>query len=127
VCTLPNDSLAPLPRWVMTPPLIIAPPLPQAPLQALTCVRKRYTRVEFILPHHYVDYLEREELTVPPVEEDRGVVLSGKLPLWLWTALARTYIRPPWVAIYYPQLRDAAVVIGSREASLPPGAVVSLA
>ncbi|NOZ29566.1 MAG: hypothetical protein GXP39_16135 [Chloroflexi bacterium] len=112
--------------WVMAPTPIITPPVPQAPLQAVTFIEGAHTRIEFILPHHYVDYLEREEVTAPPVPQDRGVVLSGKLPHWLWTALARTYRRLPWLAIYYPQQEGSAIVVCSRDGSRPPGTVIPL-
>ncbi|HDN79334.1 MAG TPA: hypothetical protein ENG33_02555, partial [Chloroflexi bacterium] len=41
-------------------------------------------------------------------------VLSGKLPLWLWTALALAYKDALWLAVYQPQWEDKALVIASR-------------
>jgi CRISPR-associated Csx3 family protein len=52
------------------------------------------------------------------------VVLSGKLPLWLWTALARVYRGAPWLAIFQPQLKDQAVVIASSDENTPLGGLV---
>lgn len=112
--------------WVITPSLTIAPPGRRSPLQAAAFIEGDHTRLEFTLPYHYVDYSELEELATPPAPKDRGLVLSGKLPQWLWTALARTYQHMPWIAIYEPRLAHRAVVVRSRVAGLSPGALVSL-
>ncbi len=126
--TYPHDFYQFDPRlgWVVTTSLPIAPPARRSPLQAVAFVEGDHTRLEFTLPYHYVDYSELEELATPPVPRDRGLVLSGKLPQWLWTALARTYQHVPWTAIYEPRLAHAAVVVRSRLEGLPSGALVSL-
>jgi CRISPR-associated Csx3 family protein len=38
------------------------------------------------------------------------VVLSGKLPLWLWSALALAYAHAPWLGVYQPQLQGAVII-----------------
>jgi CRISPR-associated protein Csx3 len=110
--------------WVITQPLTIAPPARHSPLQAGAFVEGDHTRLEFTLPYHYVDYSELAELATPPVPRDRGLILSGRLPQWLWTALARTYRHIPWVAIYEPRLVNRAVVVHSRVESLSSGTLV---
>ncbi len=57
-----------------------------------------------------LDYSQIETLCVPPLPPGWGVVLSGKLPLWLYTSLALTYRAAPWVGVYQPQLKRAVVV-----------------
>ncbi len=47
---------------------------------------------------------------LPAVPTDRGLICSGLLPLWLWTALARAYQDVPWLAFYQPTLSQAIVV-----------------
>jgi CRISPR-associated protein Csx3 len=66
--------------------------------------------------------VETEGLVVPPIPPDQGVVLSGKLPLWLYTALALIYAPcTSWLAVYQPHLRDESVVVCSRNPGLSPG------
>lgn len=50
-------------------------------------------------------------------------MLSGKLPLWLWTAASLAYSSAPWLGIYQPRLHDRAVVVQSQVAELPVGSV----
>ncbi len=57
----------------------------------------------------YLDYRHIGDL-LPAVPTDRGLICSGLLPLWLWTALARTYQDVPWLAFYQPMLGQAIVV-----------------
>jgi CRISPR-associated protein Csx3 len=110
--------------WVRPPELCIGQPAEDSPLQAVLSQRSDHTRIELVLREAYLDYSEVDGLCVPPVPADRGIVLSGKLPLWLWTAVALAYQSAPWLAVYQPQLRDQAVVVKSQTASLSPGQLI---
>ncbi|MGC9371614.1 MAG: CRISPR-associated protein Csx3 [Paracoccaceae bacterium] len=69
----------------------------------------------------YLDLAALPPLAFPVVAED-ALILSGKLPLWLWAALARAYCQP-WLAVMQPQL-GGAVVIAAEEGAPGVGAVV---
>ncbi len=62
------------------------------------------------IPQTYLDYAQLPDLVVPVLPPNDGVLLSGKLPYWLYTSLARTYRTHPWIAVYQPQLECAVVV-----------------
>ncbi len=82
--------------------------------------------LEVRLPGGYVLPEELDGSGVPPVPAEAGLIVSGKLPLWLYTALVRAYaplVR--WVAIYQPQ-QEGAVVVASRDRLWPVGARVPL-
>jgi len=66
--------------------------------------------------HNYIDYdTEADQLEFPEPPPDRGVIVSGKLPLWLFTALARFYAQwdVPWIALNDAH-NNKAIVIYSR-------------
>lgn len=111
--------------WVAPPELCFGTPAPDAPLQAAVLQRGDHVRLEFSLREQHMDISEAPGACVPVIPPGVGVVLSGKLPLWLWTALARTYRGAPWIAIYNPGLeaqRDCALVVAS--AGAPPVGVL---
>lgn len=57
----------------------------------------------------------QKSLALPILTGEHGVIVSGKLPRWLFAALARKLVvERPWVAIHVPALNNA-VVIYSRE------------
>lgn len=92
--------------------------------------RADHTHLAFTITKAYLDYTEAKGLVTPPVPPDQGVVLSGKLPLWLYTALALIYTSCasfsfPWLAVYQPQLRDKAVV-SSRNSAVGGGSFVQI-
>ena len=64
----------------------------------------------FEVPATYLDHSAMPDWIVPMLPAHQGVILSGKLPYWLYTSLARTYHAQPWIAVYQPQLRGAVVV-----------------
>jgi CRISPR-associated protein Csx3 len=127
--------------WITPPVLHLGTPDLHAPLQVRGYERPDHMRMEFTLPQAYVDYREAQELRVPLAPagpstalrhgsgqgsgQASGLVLSGKLPLWLWTALALTYAKQvPWLAVYQPQWGDRAVVISSLVPAAAIGTLV---
>ncbi|MDP3940586.1 MAG: CRISPR-associated ring nuclease Crn3/Csx3 [Deltaproteobacteria bacterium] len=57
---------------------------------------------------------------VPP---DRGVILSGRAPIWVYGALITRYCLAEWIATYDPRL-GGAVVVGSYNNARRLGDVV---
>jgi len=96
--------------WVSATPLHVDTPDPAAPLQIRSHAFADYVHIEGVLPTAYLDYSQLETLAVPSVPAGSGVVLSGKIPHWLYTSLALTYRSAPWIAVYQPQLKCAIVV-----------------
>jgi CRISPR-associated protein Csx3 len=100
--------------WIRPPVLGLGQPAQDAPLQARLHQRPDHTRIELTLQDAYLDYGEAEGLCVPPAPAGGGIVLSGKLPLWLWTAISLAYESAPWLGIYQPRLHDQAVIVKSH-------------
>ena len=95
--------------WVQSPTIDFLPPDAPAPCQAtLACSDDRST-LSVRLSDSYLDYAPRLSVAAPPIPLDRGLVLEGKMPLWLWTGLARAYRGLPWLATFSPQ--EGLVVI----------------
>ncbi len=114
--------------WVAAPPLrwalpkVGAPPAVGTPLHATVRDAGAWAQVEVTLPDAYVDLAGSETLAVPEVSAP-GVVLSGKLPQWLWAALARQYQACAWIAVAQPRL-PGAVVVHSRAEGLRVGMLI---
>lgn len=70
------------------------------------------------LVNEYLDHLQAEQLPFPPVPAGGGLILDGKLPLWLYTALVRLYQNTPvsWIACRQPQIKGAVVVMSRQGA-----------
>lgn len=111
--------------WVGPPALALGGAHAQGPLHVQVCDRGDHIRLEVFLEGSYLDYTEAQGAAVPAIPPNRGVVLSGKLPLWLWTGLALAYRSAPWVATYQPQQHDQAVVVFSPRRDVRPGDLVA--
>jgi CRISPR-associated protein Csx3 len=81
---------------------------------------KAAVSLTFTLTNAYLDYSEIDFVPVPHADTARGLILDGKLPLWLWTALARAYVDVAWLAVYQPQLAHA-LVVHTRDAHVRVG------
>jgi CRISPR-associated protein Csx3 len=73
--------------------------------------------IEMHPPHNYLDYTEADQLAFPEPPSGRGVIVSGKLPLWLFTALARFYAQRdvPWIAVTDAHNNRAIIVYSCTE------------
>jgi CRISPR-associated protein Csx3 len=112
--------------WVTPPPLQISPNT-TADLQ----VEQHMDEGAIILSLHilsdHLDYLQADQLPFPPVPTESGLILDGRIPHWLLTALVRLYYNAgvAWIACRQIQL-EGAVVVNSRVPSHAPGDFVSL-
>ncbi len=84
-------------------------------------------RLSISLKTEYLDHLQADQLLFPPVSAHLGVIIDGKLPLWLVTALVRLYQKAgaPWIACYQPKLQGA-VILFSHVLSYKVGDVIPL-
>lgn len=88
---------------------------------------KQYSVLSAHPTNDYIDFEQAATLLLPPVSRERGLILDGKLPLWLVTAIARLYFRMglPWIACNQPQAQGA-IVVGSRVPEYAPGQCLPL-
>jgi CRISPR-associated protein Csx3 len=108
--------------WVKPPTLCLGTPPADAPVQAHPQPRPGHVHLAFEITRAHLDYAEAGGLVTPSVRPGQGVVLSGKLPLWLYTALALVYApHAAWLAVYQPQYGNEAIVVSSHDPSLPVG------
>jgi CRISPR-associated protein Csx3 len=110
--------------WIAPPPLLIsAHSVPE--MQGELHFSKQ-TTVLFVRSIHPLDYQQAYYLPFPPVPVERGLILDGRLPLWLTTALVRLYQEASvaWIACSQVQ-QGGAVVVSSRVSSPAPGEVVA--
>lgn len=107
--------------WVETQPLRCEPNPPPGPLEIAPEQQGDATRLRISIPGGYLDRRDSDLIIAPRLSG--GVILDGRLPLWLSAALARTYHDTAWVACYQPQLRGS-VVVHSHSAQFPVGFVL---
>jgi CRISPR-associated protein Csx3 len=70
------------------------------------------TMLSLAFPTRWLTYLQPEVLNFPIVPGKRGLIIDGKIPYWLLTALVRLYRRAdiPWIASHYVPIHSAVVV-----------------
>jgi CRISPR-associated protein Csx3 len=69
-----------------------------------------------------LEYFQPDPLAFPPVSTEHGLIIHGRVPFWLLTALMRLYREAgvPWIAPFYVQT-NTAVVAYSRTEMYQPG------
>jgi CRISPR-associated protein Csx3 len=111
--------------WIAPPPLLIGThSTPDIQGELLLSERAAVLSVRIT---KQLDYQQAYHLPFPPAPVERGLILDGRLPLWLTTALVRLYqkARVAWIACsQIPQ--EGAIVVSSQVSSPVPGEVVAL-
>lgn len=110
--------------WVQARRLPLGQPPPDGPLRFKVTERSDAVIVEGALPDQYIDLSEIDHVVAPPTPPGQGVMLTGKLPYWLYTSLASTYRAAPWLAVYQPAL-GGYVVVHSDHSRYPLGGIVT--
>lgn len=111
--------------WVAPPPLQISTdttPAVQVELHTAGSV----TILSLHFANDHLDYSQSNQLPFPAIDADSGLILDGRLPLWLLTALVRLYNQAGvlWIACRQVQL-EGAIVVSSRIPTLAPGDLVA--
>ena len=86
------------------------------------------TVVEFELEGGVIDPADLGAATVcaPKVDAEKGVVLSGRGPVWLYAALTHEYHPTRFVATHDPRLGGGVVVERHHELAPSVGAIVKI-
>jgi len=90
-----------------------------------TTDKNGFTLVEFALPEEPIIPQDLKKISPPSVGTTKGVVLSGRGPIWLYGYLIHHYHPCAWVGVYDPRL-DGAVVVESHIRGVNPGDVVEI-
>ena len=82
---------------------------------------EQFTMLSIRIVSDHLDYLQADKLHFPPVPAEHGLILDGRIPHWLLTALVRLYKKSgvAWIACRQIQLEGAVVVASSTTAHVP--------
>ncbi|HLI05875.1 MAG TPA: CRISPR-associated protein Csx3 [Ktedonobacteraceae bacterium] len=112
--------------WVQPVPVIFGEE-PSGEMQISVQSGPQATMLTITFAHDRLAYFQPEPLAFPSIPLEKGLILSGRLPYWLLTALVRLYqgIGVPWIAPYYVP-ENQAVVCYSHVVTDQPGDLVSI-
>jgi len=86
-----------------------------------------FTVLKITFPRDRIDYFQPDPLAFPPISPEQGLVIDGRVPNWLLTALVRLYKEAgvPWIAPFYVPLNKAVVAYSCVE-RYQPGNLISV-
>ncbi|MCL4217506.1 MAG: CRISPR-associated protein Csx3 [Candidatus Hydrogenedentes bacterium] len=109
-----------------------APTVPMAQMypQLFVKTADQFTLVHFDLGPDPVDVEDLSTFLIPSQANERqhlGIILSGRLPIWLYVYLAHKAHIFAWLAVYDPRLGGAVVVERHRSDAPEVGSIISIA
>jgi CRISPR-associated protein Csx3 len=112
--------------WIRPPQLMISDQtIPEVKYILQESENAIVLTVEIVKKH--LDYLQAEQIPLPSLTREKGIILNGSMPSWFATALVRLYrgIGIDWIACFQPRL-EQAVVIASRNVKYAPGDLIPM-
>ncbi|GHO49655.1 CRISPR-associated protein Csx3 [Ktedonospora formicarum] len=99
---------------------------PHPELQIATQERDDATVLSITIPSTHLEYFQPGPITFPPLPLHKGLIINGRLPYWLLTALVRLYKDAGmyWIAPYHVPLQSG-VIAYSRDPDQHPGDRIS--
>ncbi len=86
--------------------------------------KEKYTIVHFELEGNITPEILKQ-LKPPKVDGTKGVVLSGRGPIWLYCYLVHHYHPTKFVATYDPRI-GGAIIVESHEQKLEVGEIIEV-
>ena len=104
-----------LPYGWIQPPLVHIGTARSPEILVQTRAYQEINVLSIAIPSQHLEYLQQESFPFPPVDTDTGLIIDGKIPFWLLTALVGLYKEAgvPWIATYNVPY-DKSVVVYSR-------------
>jgi CRISPR-associated protein Csx3 len=109
--------------WVKAPTILTGGPSPEGTLTVQEQTLSSGLLLEFFLPDTYLDITKVSVCRLPSRSAER-VILSGKLPLWLWAALVRD-CKAAEIAVMQPQV-EGAIIVRSNNPEVKVGTVIPM-
>jgi CRISPR-associated protein Csx3 len=91
----------------------------------VTTKKDIYTLIEFEIEGSVCSPDELKNYAPPEVDASKGVILSGRGPVWLFGWLIHHYHPTAWVATFDPRL-GGGVVVASHVKDIQVGKVISI-
>src|SRR5205823_5533004 len=106
--------------WVAPPPLQISTDTTPE-IQVELHIHEQVTVLSMRIMSDHLDYLQADHLPFPPVSTEHGLILDGRFPHWLLTAVVHLYKEAgvAWIACRQIQLEGAVVVTSSTKTPVP--------
>ena len=84
-----------------------------------------YTLVDINIEGGTCKPADLKSLTIPTVKGNKGVVLNGRAPIWVFATLVHHFHATQWVATNDPR-QGGAVVVESHKSGVAVGDIIPL-
>ena len=112
--------------WVIPPALPTGSTTKQDDWDVHLQERETYSLLVMSSRSHYLDIDNPEKIPLMKIPSDKGVILYGRLPIWLFCAVAKQLAEAvPWIAVYQPNNINAGIVVYSQETAVPIGSLIA--
>ena len=84
-----------------------------------------YTLVDIAIEGGTCEPADLKSLVIPTVKGNKGVVLNGRAPIWVFATLVHHFHATQWVATNDPR-QSGAIVVESHKSGVSVGDVIPL-
>lgn len=85
-----------------------------------------YQILKFEIVEGVMEPCELNSIEIPELDQTKGVVISGRGPIWLYAFLTHALHPHPWLATYDPRLGGAVVIERHRKEAPEIGKIIKI-
>ena len=89
----------------------------------ITATETTYTLVDINIEGGTCDPADLKTLSIPTVKGNKGVILNGRAPIWVFGTLIHHFHATAWVATNDPR-QGGAIVVESHKSGVAVGDVI---
>lgn len=94
------------------------------PITITATETETYTLVDIAIEGSTCKPADLKTMTIPTVKGNKGVILNGRAPVWLFGTLIHHFHATQWVATNDPRL--GAIVVESHKSGVAVGDIIPL-
>ena len=94
-------------------------------ISTVETIETDYTLVNIEIPSGTCEPSDLKTMPIPTVKGNKGVVLNGRAPIWVFATLVHHFHATAWVATNDPR-QGGAVVVESHKSGVAVGDIIPL-
>ena len=95
------------------------------PIKITSVESPEYTTVTIDIENGTCEPADLKTLAIPTVKGNKGVVLNGRAPIWVFATLVHHFHATQWVATNDPR-QGGAIVVESHKSGVAVGDIIPL-
>lgn len=95
---------------------------PDVILKCITIAEREFQILDIFMNSARIQPCVMKSLDLPEVDNQKGIIINGRAPIWLYAYIVQQYREAKWIATYDP--KEGAIIVISNSSDRNPGEII---